>query len=166
MNRAGQFFRALSARIGAEDERYIAAHLPPKGQELFFAMHLADQYHALNVAYTAETLADEHGSALDREFLIRCALLHDVGRVKGDLGIMGKVLAVLVHSFFPEASMRWAKQGWHLMHVYYHHPEMGAEKLMAAGFREEAAVVRLHHQPPQDGDSPVLRILRKADEMN
>ena len=174
MNRVGQFFRAMGARLTEEDLCYIRKHLPPEGQTLFFRMNLADQYHALRVAHTAEALADQRAERPDREFLIRCALLHDVGRTREDMGVFGKVFAVLMHSFAPNASKRWARKGkrhiyeypGHVMHVYYHHPAIGAELLEEAGFLEEAAVVRFHHRPPEAGDSLVLQILRKADEMN
>ena len=172
MNRAGQFFRAVGAKPGQEDVRYVKAHLSLRGQELFFRMHPADQCHALHVAYTAEMLADGEKGLPDRELLIRCALLHDVGRKQGDMGILGKVAAVLIHALAPDASRRWARGGKsscflrHMMYVYYHHPSIGAELLRNAGFFDEADVVMAHHDPPGENDSPVLRILRQADEMN
>lgn len=174
MNRMGQFFRAVFARISKDDAAYIRKHLSPGAQELFFGMNLADQYHALQVAYTAECLADAEKEPLDREFLIRCALLHDVGRGKGDMGILGKVAAVLLHDLFPKRSRKWANPRCHhfyeypgyMMYVYYYHPVIGAEKLLAAGFGEEAEVVRLHHRPLAEEDSLVLRILKQADGMN
>ena len=167
MNRVGQFFRAVGARLTEEDLRYIGAYLPSEAQGLFFCMSRADQCHALHVARTAEAMAE--GEPVDREFLIRCALLHDVGRTKKDMGVPGKVLAVLLHALAPEMSRAWAGKGaWpgHILHVYYHHPEIGAEKLEKAGFPEEADIVRFHHRPPQMGDLPALRILREADERN
>lgn len=174
MNRVGQLFRALSARFSEKDTSYIERHLPAAGKALFYDMHPADRYHALQVAYTAERLAEREEGSVDREFLIRCALLHDVGRRKDDLGILGKVFAVLLHSLFPEISKGWANPSvrnlgdypGYMMYVYYCHPDIGAEKLLAAGFPEEADVVRLHHQPLAEGDPPILRILKTADDMN
>lgn len=174
MNRAGQFLHAVGAKPGPEDMKYIGRYLPLRGQELFFRMHPADQCHALRVARTAETLADGEADPSDREFLVRCALLHDVGRRKEDMGIWGKVAAVLIHSLAPEAAKRWALGGAergafplrHVMYVYYHHPLIGAGLLEEAGFPDEAVVVAAHHDPQKENDSSVLRILRQADEMN
>lgn len=174
MNRVGQFFRALGARLRDEDLAYLKTHLSPEGRELFFGMNLSDQAHALHVARTAETLAEEQDTSREREFLLRCALLHDVGRTAKDMGVGGKVFAVLCSSLAPGWARRWAKAGssglWgrprHILHVFFHHPEIGAEKLKAAGFCEEAEIVRLHHRPSKEEDPWVLRVLREADERN
>lgn len=179
MQRVRQFFIALSAQLGEKDHAYIERHLSLPAQDLFYAMNLADQYHALHVAYTAEqlaeNLADERGGKeLRHELLIRCALLHDVGRVKGDMGILGKVFAVLMYHFFPGLSKRWAREqarAWydvpqHALYVYRHHPDIGAEKLLAAGFGEEADIIRLHHKKVPETAPLELRLLQQADERN
>ena len=99
--RVKQFYRAISAKLSADDNKYISTHLSPKEQKLFFAMDVVDQYHSLHVAYTIERFVIEDSRDVDREFLIRCALLHDIGRVKGDMSTFGKVFVVLVSAFFP-----------------------------------------------------------------
>ena len=84
--RVRQFVRAVTERMDEGDRAFIRANLPAKALSLFAAMHPADQVHVRNVAYTALALAKEHGlSAEQRAFLVRCALLHDVGRRRGDL---------------------------------------------------------------------------------
>ncbi len=172
MQRVHQFFRAIRARLYAEDIDYIKNYLPDEAQRLFFAMNVSDQYHALHVAYTAERIGA--GQSLDLPFLIRCALLHDVGRRKGDMGIIGKVFAVLLHSACPEFSRSWAKKERdslldylrYALYVYYCHPAIGADLLRQAGFLQEADLIRHHHEPAKAEDSLVLRILRQADEQN
>ena len=57
---------------------------------------------------------------------IIAALLHDVGRRKGDLDLFGKVAAVLLTHFFPRRSRAWAAAGCRLLFVYYEHPAIGA----------------------------------------
>lgn len=169
IQRIKQFYRAMTARITAADREWVQESLPPEVQELFYAMHPADQYHALNVAKTAMDLWTAEPAG-DRDLLLRAALLHDVGRVKGDLDVMGKVLAVVVEYFFPGKARQLgqADDGWlgHMMHVYYHHPEMGALKLEALGLMQEAAIIRFHHAPPREKEPPELKLLRAADELN
>ena len=137
-------------------------------------MKPADQAHALHVAQTALQLVDKSNLTIDRSMLLRCALLHDVGRVKGDLDIWGKVFAVLVTHFAPRLARRiaradcqslWDKPGYAIF-VYFHHPEIGAKKLRAIGLDEEAAIISSHHQPADGNDSAILTILREADERN
>ena len=123
-----------------------------------------------NVAYTALALAKEHGlSAEQRAFLVRCALLHDVGRRRGDLDILGKVFAVLMMHYLPSASARLMERPGrlgHALYVYRHHPAIGAALLRKIGMEEEAAVIERHHMAAAPGDSTVLVLLREADARN
>ena len=93
MQRVRQFFRAIFASVSAEDERFLQEFLSEQEQSLFCRMLLADQYHALQTAYTAQALWAKDAGAADERLLTRCALLHDIGRKKGDMGIAGKVFA-------------------------------------------------------------------------
>lgn len=168
--RVRQFVRAVTQRMTSEDYDFVRHHLPENALPLFFAMHPADQVHVRNVAFTALKMAEERGLAAEqKEFLLRCALLHDVGRVKGDLNIMGKVMAVLMTHYLPKLSAAWQKKQdpiGHALYVYRHHPAIGAEKLKAIGLMQEAAVIAHHHERERAGDSEVLKILRAADEQN
>ena len=178
IQRIRQFVRASRAHVSDEERRYVEQHLPSEAQPLFFAMDEIDQCHALNVARTATELANHlpSGLALDRDLLLRVALLHDAGRRRGDMGIWGKVLAVLAHHFFPQESRAWARErrnsrgfcAWlrHVLYVYYHHAAIGAELLRGIGMEREARIVALHHLPQREDDVPELRLLREADERN
>ncbi len=173
MQRVRQFIRALRAEISAGDRKYVSEYLSEAERTLFYAMHEIDQYHALRVARTAERLAEDFPGA-ERRFLLRCALLHDVGRVKGDLDLWGKVFCVLMDACFPNFSGEYAKAQcehfWdrpaHALYVYYHHAEIGAEKLRQIGVTREAALIERHHRMEMPGDSPELRLLREADKRN
>ena len=168
--RVRQFVRAVTQHMGEADHAFVRANLPAKALPLFYAMHPADQVHARNVAYTSRALAGERGLPEEqRAFLIRCALLHDVGRRKGDLDILGKVFAVLMMHYLPSASARLMEHPGHLGHalyVYRHHPAIGAALLRKIGMEEEAAVIERHHMAAAPGDSPVLMLLREADARN
>lgn len=178
IQRIRQFIRAMTARIRPEDRAWIDRSLPAAARPLFYAMHPADQYHALHVARTAMTLwraMPAKGQAeTDASFLLRCALLHDVGRVRGDMDIWGKVFCVLMARIAPEYAHRMAEQEktkktsaiGRALYVYFHHAEIGAAKLRAAGLPEEAAVIARHHQAMAAGDPLVLKLLREADEKN
>ena len=164
--RVKQFYRAISAKLSADDNKYISAHLSPKEQKLFFAMDVVDQYHSLHVAYTIERFVIEDSQGIDREFLIRCALLHDIGRVKGDMSTFGKVFVVLISAFLPSFADKLELQGNRLLYIYRHHAEIGAKKLQDAGLYKEAKIVARHHLPPSDDDPRELKLLRIADDKN
>ena len=168
-----QFLHALTAHLNESDHAFVRRFLAEGERGLFYAMDVIDQRHALHTAYTALELAHKK-NGVDEIFLVRIALLHDVGRVKGDLGLLGKVAVVLLNRFLPHFSRRHAtvsRDGifgfWrHALYVYYHHAEIGSEKLRLLGCSREASVVRLHHASPTAEDSMELQLLRQADSLN
>ena len=162
--RVRQFFQALGANVTLEDGRYISTHLTEPEQKLFFAMDVADQCHSIRTAYAIERFAIEDKAGVDREFLIRCALLQDVGRVKGDMSIFGKVVAVLAAEVFPSVGRWLESRGSRLMYVYKHHAELSGKKLQGIGLYKEAKIVAKHHSPPSHKDPKELKLLRLADE--
>ena len=164
LKRARQFFRALGSRVTVDDAQYISKHLTAAEQKLFFAMDVIDQSHSLRTAYAIERFAIDDKAGIDREFLIRCALLHDVGRVKGDMGITGKVIAVLATEFFPTLGAWMERRGSQLIYVYKHHAEMSGKKLQGIGLYREAKIVAKHHAPSSPNDPKELKLLRLADE--
>lgn len=151
-------------------ERY----LDPNEAAFFWQMNLPDQRHALNVAYTAEKLAaNEKG--IDQTLLLKCALLHDVGKIKGDVSIADKIITVILDTFVPRWAKSWQRLGRggkianlrHAMYIYYHHAARGAAMLKVAGIGSQVTeIVARHHEPPADGEPLELKLLRTADSLN
>ena len=175
MQRVRQFFRALFAAMGEEDHAFVQGTLPTDALPLFYAMHVSDQVHALRTARTALALAEDAvGRAVDRDLLLRAALLHDVGRRKGDLNIWGKVFAVLAMKFAPRCAALLMQAGreqfyyplGRMLYISHHHAEIGAEKLRKIGLLAEAAIVARHHLPAAPDDAAELAFLRMADARN
>lgn len=173
-NRIKQFVAAVSARITDEDQAYIKCFLRPEEQQLFWQMNLPEQRHALDVAYTAEKLAAGRGG-IDHRCLIQAALLHDVGKVRGDISIPDKVMTVLADGFCPRIAKRLSKEGRgnrlsnmrHAMYVYYRHAQRGADMLDACGAEPRLVEwVRRHHEPPFPTDAAELELLKAADNLN
>lgn len=169
--RVRQFARAVCARVSPADRAFAESWLPVGARPLFFAMAEPDQCHAIRTARTADELAAASPGGCDRALLMRCALLHDVGRRRGALGTFWKAAAVLLAAARPAWARACgapdaARTG--LLHeklvVYFHHAEMGAEALFRRGFAAEAAIVRRHHEAPAEDDPPELRFLRIADQ--
>ena len=166
IKRVLQFVRAVTARVSVEDGKYISTHLNADEQKIFFAMSVADQVHSLRTAYTVERLIIEDKRGVDREFLIRCALLHDTGRRAGDLTIKGKIFAVLITSIAPKFAERLELNGNHALYVYHNHAEIGARRLQKLGLFKEAKIIAKHHAKPKPDDPFELKLLRLADNEN
>ena len=169
-----QFIRALGARITLADRAFIGEHLTPAEQEVFYGMSVQDQFHCRRVAEDGIRLA-EGRTDVDRRFLIRCALLHDVGWRWGDVSTWDKIAAVLLHYFFPEQTRAWAREGRgnrlenlrHALHVSACHPQRGIALLRPIGVELELlTVIGAHHESPTIKDPPALTLLRRADDLN
>lgn len=174
LKRVKQVVKALTAAITAADREFVSRELLPAEQQLFWSMNKPDQRHALDVAYTALRLA-EGRSDINQQLLIQCALLHDVGKVKGDVSTFDKIAAVIAHKAAPHWAKRWAKAGRgsrvanlrHAFHTYFHHAERSAEFLQQSGSNAAVvAIVRRHHQAELPEDPPELTLLRIADDLN
>ena len=169
-----QFIRALGARITLADRAFIGEHLNPAEQAVFYGMSVQDQFHCRRVAADILRLGEGRND-VDRRFLIRCALLHDVGRRWGDVSTWDKITAVLLHYFFPELTRGWAKEGRgtrlenlrHALHVSVFHPQRGVALLRTISVEPELlAVIGAHHESPTIKDPPALTLLRQADDLN
>ncbi|QDR81499.1 HDIG domain-containing metalloprotein [Sporomusa termitida] len=169
--RVKQLVSALSARITQQDREFVASHLTAGQAALFWQMNLPDQRHALNVAYTASALGSGD-CTIDQELLLQCALLHDVGKVRGDVSTFDKVLTVILDKVAAGWARGWARPGRggkvanlrHALYIYYQHAARGAVMLQAIGAAPAMIrIVERHHQAPAVDDEPELVILRLAD---
>lgn len=174
LNRVKQVMAALTAKITEADRTFIMEQLTPPEQTLFWGMNLPDQRHALNVAYTACELA-ENIAAIDKRVLIKSSLLHDIGKVKGDVSTVDKILTVLAHKFTGNWAKRWGRYGRgskaanlrHAFYVYFNHPRRSADLLKS--INEDPLIIEIvskHHEAPAKDDPPELTILRIADNMH
>lgn len=177
IQRIRQLTRAIFGRMDDQAYTFIRCYLTGNELLLFYAMHPADQFHSFRVAVTAKELYQkEHYSSSDEYiFLIRCALLHDIGRVKGTVDVWGKVLGVILSRFIPMIIpffiFRKDKGGLEgklgtALYIYFHHPQIGAEKLHMIGKHREAEIVGAHQKKEAPEDGLVLSILKQADSYN
>lgn len=158
-----------------EESMRIEKILPLKARELFYGMNRGDQRHSLKVMYTAEALWDSsQDNEEKRDLLLRCCLLHDIGRGK-QMGPIRKTCAVILDKIHPIWSRRYGRcdsQSYirGLLYRYYHHGELSGEMLMDIGMVSEAKVAARHHKKSAagltDGEAQVWKILRQADSVN
>jgi len=174
LKRVKQLMAAVTAKITLEDRRFIEQYLQGKEQPLFWAMNLPDQRHALNVAYTAQQLGSKH-KHIDRNLLIKCALLHDVGKIKGDVSTIDKIMTVIGHTVAPNWAKHWGRLGRgsklancrHAFYIYFHHARRSAALLKTIGASSQMIeIISKHHQAPADDDPLELVLLRTSDELH
>ena len=173
-NRIYQVWAALRAKVSEADEQFVGQYLNYNEQKAFWGMGIPDQYHSLRVARDALSFS-EKVAGIDRGLLVRCALLHDVGRRKGDVSTFDKIFTVLLHKLVSTYSKTWGREGRggkidnlrHAVFVYYHHPERSAAILQELGSDQKLIeIVAAHHRPVNTNDRTELKILKEADEKN
>ncbi|MCL6615017.1 MAG: HDIG domain-containing protein [Firmicutes bacterium] len=149
---------------------FVRLHLGAGGQLLFFQMDPADQRHALNVA-KAILAKRGYGDDPPAEEMIQAALLHDVGKVAGDLTPLGRLFVGFVRRIAPSLRARWADRAGNAFrracYVDLVHARRGAYMARAFGVADEVvAAIRGHHDPPRPGEPKLLTYLREADGEN
>src|SRR5690606_32468219 len=90
LGRIAQFVRELfhfRRPLGPEELARVAKYLTPNEEALFWQMSRRDQHHAIAVSIKAERLARHRGvwDGAEIRTLIRAGLLHDIGRVRGEV---------------------------------------------------------------------------------
>jgi len=172
--RVKQVLSALTAQITPADLMFVREYLTTDEQVLFWGMNMPDQYHSLQVAYTALQLT-AHAMNLDHHLLVKCALLHDVGKIKGDISTVDKIITVLAYHVWPQWAKEWGRLGRgnlvmnvrHAFYIYFHHAQRSATLLMGANTEIQVVdIVGKHHKAPEENDPLELVILRRSDDLN
>lgn len=172
--RIKQFAQAWRACITPTDRTFFGEYLTGHEQKLFDGMSVQDQFHCRRVADDILRLAAGRAD-VDCRFLVRCALLHDVGRRWGDVSTWDKTIAVLLNYFMPGQARAWAREGQgsrldnlrHALHVCFYHPQRGVALLREIGTDDELLrIVGSHHQAAEPEDPVSLQLLRQADDLN
>lgn len=153
--RIRQFVRGVSAHVNADEMLVVSRTLPKAALCRFCQMPLDAQRHSLDVLYTLQR------AGYDDPDLSMAALLHDVGKVAGD--VAGIALSpwlrgplVLLDALAPAKMNELASDdpalGWrYLLHVHHSHPAIGAAWAEEDGCSELACWLIANHQiaPPQ-----------------
>lgn len=146
---------------GAADEAWVADRLGDGEFALWAAQARYDRRHTLRVARRVDRLLAGRD---DRHDWVAAALLHDVGKIQADLGLVGRSVATAVGGVVGKRVMA----GWHdesgvrgRFGRYAAHGEIGGAMVRAAGGRESSARwAEVHHlvggrNPVKPPDLPV-----------
>ncbi len=171
--RIEQFYCAVTANLSQNERDFVAQYLSISERKLFYGMAIFDQYHAYRVAKTAERLAREkHYGKASQRILLKLGLLHDIGRLAGEVTIGDKVLAVLLPASLIKRLARKGQGGFwknrcHALYVYRYHALIGAKRLCAQGAKRFAYIIAAHHNCQRTQKrNDFLYLLQMADREN
>jgi hypothetical protein len=137
-----RFVRALWPGPPREREvAWVAGILDPAELELWSTLPNHDRRYTIRVAKLVEAgLADTEYAGQPR--WLAAALLHDVGKLDAGLGVVGRSVATVMGAVAGPARVdRWARTSGFRRRAarYLRHDERGADRIRAAGGRDEAA---------------------------
>lgn len=170
-HRARRFVRALwPGPPRPEDVAWVAGILDPGELDLWRAMPNHDQRYTIRVARLVDEELAGTEFAGDERWLT-AALLHDTGKLDAGLGVVGRSTATVMGAVAGTARVDgWEHASGFRRRVawYLHHDERGADRIRAAGGRDEAARwAWAHHHRDRWRDSgiptPVAEALEAAD---
>ncbi|MEN6344100.1 MAG: HD domain-containing protein [Armatimonadia bacterium] len=169
--RKGFLFLRPEQGLSPADLAPLGEYLSPEERSLFLEMDEPDQRHSLRVAeFCAQSL--EAYPQVPRELMMKAALLHDVGKVGGQLGLVFRTLWVFGHRLVPwllEAVARrseHARPGTarHKMYIQMYHARVGVQKLKQIGTEPRVLEYILYtEEPRRPEDSLEKRIIMAAD---
>ncbi len=169
MHRAARYLRPADDDLDERDLMWAASVLEPAERPLFSALADADRAHSVRVARLVEARVVGTGDEPD-PWMVRAALLHDVGKAQAPLGRTGRAVATvaawlgggrLLRRFrdHPGTVGRVAR--------YCGYPDLGAELLRGAGSDPRVvAWAAEHHRSESTWSVPVDdgRVLAACDD--
>lgn len=172
MHRARRFLRMLRPEPPSATELvWAVSQLPVAERPLFAALDAADQEHSIRVARAVEVQID--GVAVedgDREWIIRAALLHDVGKSVTRVGPVDRAVATLLGWVGRgRVQSRWSDVGGRRGAIaeYLSYPDRGADMLRRVGSDSRVvAWAAEHHRSPAHWSVPLRAgaVLAAADD--
>ncbi|NLW56956.1 MAG: HD domain-containing protein [Firmicutes bacterium] len=164
---AGRIFALLRIKLKPADREFVEKYLDDAGLFLFNQMSFLDQKHSVAVAriLAAEEVKD---NGFNQQQLIQAALLHDCGKVKGEIKWFLRPLVAVIRRWFPRRREKWGARGKsalsHALYVDRHHPSRGAYLAESLGLDPQVvSLIKRHHDPLVEDQDRELALLQFAD---
>lgn len=167
MSRIKQFIKCLFAKINEKDRKFINEYLDEKEKLLFYKLPVYDVKHSVNVAkdiFNNEPIYKLDKININKDEIIKSAILHDIGKLYNPLNPIDKSLLVLLNSFTKGKIKKYSGKSSKI-YIFFNHGEEGYKMLSGKKYSNEFLyTIRNHHNYTEK--SKWLDILRKYDDRN
>lgn len=162
----------LGIKLSPDNRAFVRQYLDDAGWFLFSQMSFLDQRHALRVArYIVRKAAFQRGIA-NLDELVQAALLHDAGKIKGEILWIYRLPVRLVRDLFPRRQKQWAvrdksRSFRYALYVDLVHATRGAYMARSLGLSPTVVgLIRRHHDLQSRIYDPELSLLQEANRKN
>lgn len=158
--RIKQFYLSLTAKVSDQEREFVKSYLNPEEEALFLQLQTSEQKHSINVARDINTSHTD----LNKGYLMRLALLHDIGKTQTKLNPFEKAIIIILDKL---TGGRFKKQTqYDKVNSYYHHGEIGSKLLRELGGYDEVFLEQIKHHHIENSDDELLMMLQKSDDRN
>ncbi|MEW9097226.1 MAG: HD domain-containing protein [Clostridiaceae bacterium] len=162
ISRVKQFYLYFFDKMVNEDYIYISKYLNDYEISVFKKLSKGDQKHCVRVAYEVENKCNENKN-LNKDRLVKIALLHDIGKIECKLNIIDKSLLVLLDSITKGNIKKYSNIK--KVNTYFNHGEDGYKILKDKEYDEGFLyIIRNHHNKKVNNNE--LDIIRSCDDIN
>ncbi len=162
----------LGIKLSPDNQAFARRYLDDAGWFLFSQMSMLDQRHTLRAArYIVRKAAFQRG-VVNLNNLVQAALLHDAGKIKGEILWVYRLPVRLVRDLFPRRQKRWAARDKsrsfrYALYVDLVHATRGAYMAKSLGLPATVvSLIKRHHDPQSRTYEPELSLLQEANRKN
>jgi putative nucleotidyltransferase with HDIG domain len=161
--RVKQFYWSITSKIDSEDTVLIDKYLNIYEKQLLSSLSVYEQKHSVNVA--RDVIKECKKNNLGSEYLVKVALLHDIGKRYKKLNPIEKSVLVILNKLSSGKLKKYKKVK--KVHVYYNHGDIGYNILKNTNSYDERFLylIKNHHNDFIFGDRE-LELLKVCDGRN
>lgn len=159
--RIKQFYWSIVSKLNDDDIDFLKMYLETYELQLFNQLPTHDQKHCINVARDVKSTCIQR--KLQWKYLIKVALLHDIGKIYNSMNPIDKSIMVIMHNITKGKIKAYKKIK--KVNVYYNHGDIGYNLLKKYGYDDRFLfLVKNHHN--NIIEDVELNLLKECDDRN
>lgn len=161
--RLKQFIWAVTSSFKSIDKPIIEKYLNNDEVQLFKRLRISEQQHSIRVC--KEALIKSHNLNIDKNKLAKIALLHDIGKISGNLNVIDKSIIVILDKITNGNIKKYTYN--RKVKNYYEHPKESLRLLKNINRYdyEFLEAIEKHHYRYKSNNK-YLNIIKECDDNN